>query len=589
MGTSRRERLRRLAPDRADVLALAGFFLLTVLLFRDAWRAPTTTWIGEPGDPPVFMWFLRWLPHALADGQNPLFTHHLNFPDGVNLMWNTAVPLPALLLAPITLTIGPVFSYNVLMTSAVALSGGCAYLMLRRYVASRAAAFAGGVLYGFSPYVYSHAHEHPNLAAAFLPPLLFLLLDEILVRQRRSAVATGLVLGGLAFAQLMISEEMLATEFLVAGIALVVLMALRPKLVLARARHAATALGVAAASSLALAAFPLLFQFRGPGRVRTGAIWGSDIFVSDLLGLVIPTSHLRFSPAWTAQVTQHYTDACCASEWSAYLGVPLIVVMIVVTTRLWSRPLVRLAGILAAVVALLSMGPHLHVRGMVTSTSLPFGWLDDLPVIKNMFAVRLMLYVYLMAAVLVAVAVDRLLGEPRRAGLAVALAAVALLPLVPKLEFPATEAVTPSFFRSDAVERLEENSVVLVAPFPRDTSTSAPMLWQAEAGMRYRMPAGYVLGPDRSGRFGFLPVPTKLSTTMQDIQRGAPTPEIAPDTRASLVADLVRGDVSAVVVGPMSNQGAMVELFRRLLGRNPVSVGGVILWTGVEPESLAGR
>ena len=197
-----------------------------------------------------------------------------------------------------------------------------------------------------------------------------------------------------------------------------------------------------------------------------------------------------------------------------------------------------------------------------------------------------MLYGYLMAAVLVAVAVDHLLGERRRAGLAAAVAALALVPLMPNLQFPATKAVTPPFFRTDAVSRLEKDSVVLVAPFPRDTSTSAPMLWQAESDMRYRMPAGYILGPDRSGRFGFLPVPTTLSTTMQDIQRGAAAPQISPATRTSLVADLVRADVSAVVVGPMGNRDAMIGFFRGLLGRDPVSVAGVDLWTGVDPDRL---
>lgn len=457
------------------MLALAAFVLLTLWLFRNAWRHPTTMWVGGPGDPPFFMWLLRWLPHAVAEGQNPLYTHHLNFPDGVNLMWNTAVPLPALLLAPFTLLVGPVFAYNLLVTSAVALSGCAAYIMLRRYVASPTAAFAGALLYGFSPYILSHAHEHPNLTFAFAPPLLLLLLDEILVRQRRSALRYGLLLGGLAFVQLMISEEVLATQALVATVGLALLMALHPSQVLARARHAATALGVALVTALVLGAFPLLFQFFGPRRVRTGALWGPDTFTTDLLGFVLPRGHLRFSPSWTAEVTSKFSDACCASEWSSYLGVPLLVLMIVVTAHLWSRPLVRLAGLLAGATALLSMGPHLHVGGYVSPMALPFAKLSELPVVHNMLAERLMLYVYLMAAILLTVALDHLLREPRRTVLAATVAAATLLPLLPKLDFPATRSSTPAFFRSDAVTRIEKDSVVLVAPFARDTSTSGPI------------------------------------------------------------------------------------------------------------------
>jgi hypothetical protein len=581
-----RARARRLRPEPQDVLALAAFVLLTMWLFRGAWRHPMTTWVGGPGDPPFFMWLLRWLPHALTEGQNPFYTHHLNFPDGVNLMWNTAVPLPALLLAPFTLLVGPVFAYNVLVTAAVALSGCTAYVMLRRYVIARSAAFTGALLYGFSPYILSHAHEHPNLTAAFIPPLLLLLLDDILVRQRRSAVRSGLMLGGLTFAQLMISEEVLATQALVAVVALAILMALHPRQVRSHARHAATALGVGLVTALALGSFPLLFQFFGPRRVRTGALWGPDLFVSDLLGFVIPRGHLRFTPSWTTEVTKNFTDACCASEWSSYLGVPLLVLMIVITARLWSRPLVRLAGLLSAATALLSMGPHLHVRGYVSPMALPFAEFAELPVVGNMLAARLMLYVYLMAAIILAVALDHLLREPRRSAAAVALAGAALLPLLPRLDFPSTRASTPAFFRSEVRERIAKNGIVLVAPFARDTSTSAPMLWQAEADMHYRMPEGYSLGPDRSGRFTYLPIPTTLSRTMEQLQRGAPVPTLDAPVRAQLVADLARARVQTVLVGPMANQETMVAFFQQLLGREPVKVGGVTLWTGVDPSRL---
>jgi len=580
--------LRRVAdrmPARRDLLALGAFVLLTVLLFRQAWRSPTTTWIGAAGDPPLFMWFLRWTPHALAHGQNPLFTHHMNYPDGVNLMWNTAIPLPALVLSPLTLTVGPVLTYNILVTSFVALSGWCAYLMVRRYVTSRAAAFAGGLLYGFSPYVYAHAHEHINLAAAFVPPLMFLLLDDILVRQRRSALMDGLLLGALAFVQLMISEELLATQALVATVGLAILMVSRPERVWSHARHAVTALGVGATTALVLAGFPLLFQFHGAGRVRTGALWGPDTFVTDLLGLVLPTAQFHFSAPWTTEITSHFTDACCPSEWSAYLGVPLIVLLIAVTARLWSRPLVRLAGLLAGVTVVLSMGAHLHVQGFVTPLSLPFAKLARLPVLRNMLAVRLMLYVYLMAALLLGVAVDALLQKPRaRPGLAAALAVVGLAALVPNLTFTATRSDTPAFFRSRDVRRVAKDSVLLVAPFARDTSTSGPMLWQAEAGMRYRMPEGYALGPDRTGRFTYLPLPTTLSVTMERIQRGAPPPALDPPTRNEIASDLARADVRGVAVGPMQNREAMIAFFRDLLGREPTAVGGVALWTEVDPS-----
>ncbi len=539
----------------------------------------------------MFMWHLRWVPYALSHGLNPLFTDHLNVPDGVNLMWNTPMPLAGFLLAPITATVGPVFSYNVLMTLAVALSGWCAYLMLTRYTASRLAAILGGVLYGFSPYMVAHALAHPNLATAFVPPLMFMLLDEILVRQRRSAIRSGALLGVVAAAQLLLSEELLATEMTVAILALPVLVALHPRQALTRKRvtHAAQALGAALVVSVLLSLGPLLVQFFGSQRVNPGtALWGPDFLVSDLLSFVIPTGGQAFSPSWTEEITKDFSSACCPAEQNSYLGFPLLLFAVVVTVRWWNKPIVRFAAALSAVLVVLSMGPNLHIGGSISALAMPFRVIADLPVFGNIIAVRLMLYVYLLVAILVAVWVEEVMRvrQPRlhRAAAMMVLVAV-LAPLIPQLRFPSTPAHIPRFFRSEAVRRIPAGSVALVAPLPRDTSTAEPMLWQAAAGMRFRMVGGYALGPDPTGRFSFLPIPTELSILMEEIQRGA-MPTLDEPKKERLRAELRAKDVDVILVGPMTNQESMVELFRLLLRRDGVEVGGVQMWpvNAQEPE-----
>jgi hypothetical protein len=244
---------------------------------------------------------------------------------------------------------------------------------------------------------------------------------------------------------------------------------------------------------------------------------------------------------------------------------------------------VRVVTIVAGIMALLSMGPHLHVDGTVTNTRLPFALLHHVPVVKNLLAGRLMLYVYLAGAVLLALAVDHL--ARRSKALAGAVAVAVLLPLVPTFHFPATRTTTPAFFSSPAVARIPAGTTALVAPFARDTSTSEPMLWQARAGMRYRMPAGYALGPSETGSFVYLPIPTLLSRTMEEIQRGAPAPQLSVDQQREIWADMRRSQVRSVIVGPMGNQPSMVDFFRSLLGRDPLRLGGVHLWTGVRPPA----
>ncbi|MGH9182014.1 MAG: hypothetical protein ACRDY5_09910, partial [Acidimicrobiales bacterium] len=315
---------------RERVAALVAYLVLAVVLFSATWVSAQGRWIGDGGDPPLFMWFLRWVPYALSHGVNPLVTSHLNLPDGVNLMWNTPVPLAGLLAAPLTVAMGPILAYNVLVTLAVALSAWCAYLMLRRYVASPWAAGLGGLLYGFSPYVLAHARAHLNLTAALVPPLMLLLLDDVLVRQRRPPLVDGLLLGLLAAGQLLLSEELLASEMLVALLGLAVLVALngRRSLEPARVAHACRALAVALAVSLAIVAWPLHVQFFGPQRVRGGTLWRSGVFVSDLLAFVVPSGNQALSSAWTRSVTEQFSSACCVAEKNAYLGVPLLALLV---------------------------------------------------------------------------------------------------------------------------------------------------------------------------------------------------------------------------------------------------------------------
>ena len=129
---------------RPELLSLLVCLALSVAMFWRIWQEPTRRLLGGGlGDGALMMWFLRWTPAALGHGLNPLFTDYLNVPNGVNVMWNTSLLLPGLVLAPITVTLGPVLTFNLLGTLALALSAWCATLAFRRYVRSNLAALIG--------------------------------------------------------------------------------------------------------------------------------------------------------------------------------------------------------------------------------------------------------------------------------------------------------------------------------------------------------------------------------------------------------------------------------------------------------------
>jgi len=527
------DRLRRAAPP---VLALAGFLALAVWLLGSTWRSPTTRTLGGAlGDPGVFTWFLRWTPFAVGRHISPFYSDWLNHPAGVNLMWNTWVPLPGLLLAPLTHAFGPVLSLNVLLTLAYGLSAWSAYLAIHRYVPNHGAAAAGGLVYGFSPLMIGHAH-HPNLVLVFLLPWLFVLVDEVVVRQRWSPVWLGAVLGLVAAAQLLIGEELLVATGLLAAVLVVVLAVMCPREVPGRAGYAAAAVAVSLLVFAPLAYLPLKAQLTGPARVH------SDI-----------TPEARGSSDLLA----------------------------VITPNRWGSLVVRAGFAMLAVCLLLSLGARLRVGGRPTGVPLPWTAVEGVPLVQNMVPSRLAVFTALFAGLLLAAALDGLWsgGGWALRGLAVLTALVVLAALAPPGPFRARPVVaTPPFFTGGAVRALPRDGVALVVPFPRRGRTNVAMVWQAQAGMWFKMPGGYFVGPDPGGGTRHDAPPTTTSVVLNRIQRGRRPPELTPALRRKISRDFASWRVASVVLGPMDNREAMRGFLSDLLGRPPASAGGVAVW-----------
>jgi len=582
-----------------DVFALVGFLGLSVALFAGAWRAPTSVVAGRGTDDiGIIVWFLRWVPFAIGHGHNPLFADYLNVPYGVNSMWNASMPIAGLAMWPVTSSLGPIFSYNLLVTLAVALSAWCAFLAARRYVDRAPAAALAGLLYGFSPYMIAQSQGHLHVTLAFIPPLMLLIFDEIVVRQRRPARRMGLLLGLLAAFQLLLAEELLATEILCAILGIALLTTLYPQRLPAHRRHALTALGIAAGVFLALAAVPIAFQFFGPQHV-TGAVQIRNAYVSDLLGFVVPTAHQQFAPAAAVQLSEGFSGY--SSEWDAYLGVPLIGLVIYTSVAFWARPLVRVASTLMLVLAVLSLGTTLHIAGQWTPLPIgalalivpllgrviplrfglyvfPATWvmLVAAPVLSSALPARLMLYVFLFAGLLLAVLVDAWLKAPTlplSGGLRAVLVGVALLLLLPRIPFPAEPVAIPSFFTGGGVRQLPQGSVALVVPYARLAHGSA-MLWQAASDMRFRMPESYALVPGPS----FNSPATATGHVLRLIEEDLGTPALTEDLRRQVLDELTARKVQAIIVGPMRNQQRILAFVTWLTGTAPQQDGGVFIW-----------
>ncbi|HEV3232254.1 MAG TPA: hypothetical protein VG245_08370 [Candidatus Dormibacteraeota bacterium] len=572
--------LRR--PGSLALLALAVYTALTLGLFNVAWAHPGRTWIGVGGDPNLVSWFLAWVPYAISHGHNPLLSDALNYPAGVNLMWNTSMPLAAVLLWPVTALGGPVLAYNVLLTASVALSAWTAFIAIRWLTGSAPGAFLGGLLYGFSPYMLTQSLAHVHVVAVFLAPLLLMLLADLLVRRRWPPLRTGMLLGACCAAQLLIGEEVLVGAALASGVGAAVLALMRRREALPALRRALPGLLLGLGVMAVIVAVPVAVQFLGPHRIH-GPIQTRGVYVSDLLNFVVPTQTQYFAPQ--AALVEAGNFSGNGTEWNAYLGAPLLLLLLGGVIALRRNALAVWAGASGLVMAVLSLGPHLRIGGRDTGLRLPELVIDRLPVLANVLPNRLALFVDMFAAILLAVVVARLLAAARPirwAGLAAV--AVAALPLLPSLPFPALAAGVPAYFQGPVRADVAEGSVVVIAPFADFTDADA-MGWQAAAGIWFKSPAGYLVNDNPDGTPRFSVRPTPLSKAMLQISLGDGPPVLDGATRSEILNQLRDLAAREVVVGTMAHEDQMVAFWEDLLGRAPDrQTGGVYLWRPAGPR-----
>ncbi|MGH7761614.1 MAG: hypothetical protein ACREOY_09395 [Candidatus Dormibacteraceae bacterium] len=548
---------------RVQWIALAAYSVLAVAVFSTTWIDPAGRWIGSPKDPRLFIWYLGWIPHALSHGLNPLFTDYLSYPPGVNLMWNTSMLFPAVLLWPVTAAFGPVVSYNVLVSGGIALSAWCGFLAARRFIDRDLPSFLAGLLYGFSPGMLAQALGHPHVVVALFPPVALLLGHEVLVRRRLNPVFAGTMAGVAAGLQLLTGEELLAGTLVIAACGVALLALTHRDQVWTSLPYVAKAAAAALVVFAVLAAYPLGFQFLGPQRV-SGSVQVPDVYVSDLLAFFLPSNLIHFTGN--------------AGENDAYVGLPILALFVAGLMLGWREPRIRWSGLMAFIVAVLSLGPHLHVDGIITPIWLPWTVVAGLPLMGSALPGRLMTIGFLGTGIVVAYACGRALTATRPWQIATVVLLLAGAAVVPPVPYPSVAATAPAFFKpGGGVEMIPSGSVVLVTPFSSKESTDA-MYWQAVAHYRFRMPEGDAFTP---GPY-LGPHPSILQSTLDRLDAGRPVAMTA-GVRAMALAGIKSFGASTIVAGPSPGQPAIVEFLTELEGSPPVDDGGVKVWWSVSP------
>ncbi len=587
------ERTRPLAGPRT--LRLAGTYYLVgaVALTMWLWRDPASRIVaGNPYDADQFAWFFRYDAAAVAHLRLPaLITTAMNAPQGISLMWNTAMPLPGVLLAPLTLLAGPQASLTVLMTVGFAGSAVSMFATARRWDASTAAAGLAGLVYGFSPALIQSSAGHYDLQFAVLPPLIIDAAVRLVTGRcgagGRPAARCGIRLGLLAAAQLFIAEELLLDAVVAAVVITVVLAVSRPAAAADRIRDVAAGIGAGIAVAAPIAGYPLWVQFLGPLR-QHGSPFAADYYKNDLAGFVLPPASMLAHTAGSATFAARFQGGL--PEYLGYLGWPMLAVLAVVAACCWRRLPVRATAVAFAVLSAFSLGGTLLAGGRERGgIVLPWHWLQALPVAAAVIPDRFSIIADGAAAALLAFGLDAARSRwPARRALIAAAAAIAILPLVPR-PLPAASAspVPAGWTAAFAALRLPPGADVLVVPIPVRTYT-APLRWQADTGVPSAMYGGYFMGPTWSGQ------PSTdgngLSSEAQylnqlwaqssgvDIAAVATLPAIGLYPDAAQVRGQLAGWKPAAVIAVAGPRSALARYLTGLLGRPTVTGGEVLGW-----------
>lgn len=589
------------------VVSCTAYFLLALYAYSHVSIVGSGSLpVSSGGDQAQEVWFLAWPAFAVTHGHNPFFTNWMNYPPGVNLAINTSMPLLGILGLPITLTLGPVATYNALLVIGFTASALTMCLVLRRWVRSRLAAFIGGLLYGFSPYMIGEGNGHLFLTFIPIPPLIFLVLDEIVVRQERSILRYGILLGCLASAQYYISPEVFAMSIVIGLVGLVIVMATHPYAVRDHFHHALGGLVVAGITCGLTIAYGIWFSLFGPQHVvgPPHSLAGLELYPGDLLGGIIPTASQHMGPVSLKAIGDHLTGGD-VTENGMYLGIPLLGVLAVLTGIFRKVSILVYSMIMLLVSYVLALGHVLTVDGYKTGVPLPFAVLLHMPLAQDILPVRFSLFIQLFAAMALGIGLDQIWRKavnrpahaqysvPRhqshRKALSLLVAAFAIVPLVPEIPYAGAPTAIPPLLAGTGRHQIPFGSTVLSYPYPVDFADEV-MLLQASDGMGFKIIGGYSFIPLPGGSSSTAPtvlVPSTVEAIYLAAYEGVAPGQAYPPVDAATVAELRvflhRYKVSTILVYRVGKNPTLVMRYTKAtIGQPQRQRKGYLVWFNVQ-------
>jgi hypothetical protein len=400
-------------PVIVHLAVLAGFLAAGVAV---SWPRATYLVMGKlpaTRDAGAYVWGFWWIAHQLVHLSSPWFTRAIAAPVGTELGLHALMPLPGVLMAPITLVFGPSASYNLLSIAMPGLFCYAMYRVARLWLPSQVGAIAAGAFFGLSSMLVWRSWYHLNLAAGelFVPVAL-----EAAVRlTRRPGWRRALVLGVVLGAAVLTDQEIAVLAILAAALPLLYWL-LRPPYTTAKlwpaGLSAATAAVLASPQLVAIAA-----QAKSGGAtLPEGALAQSYIkYSARLPDIIAPSPQIsHFGLGGLGFIYSGPTKDGIPS-----FGLVLTILTVLGVVVAWRRRSAWLLALLWLGCALLALGPVLRVGthiyapaatvlgGRQVSQLMPFTWFAKIPGLSGFREPdRLMMLGMVPAALLAGAVVD---------------------------------------------------------------------------------------------------------------------------------------------------------------------------------------
>ncbi len=566
-----------------DVAVCAGLVVAAAILVNGLLTNPTTGALALNANDQALMEWMLAVATRFFTGDLDLVSHLLNAPDGVNLMGNTSVLVIGLLLTPVTLAFGASVSFAVATFLNLAGTAVAWYLLFARTVRLHwAAAAIGGAFCAFAPGTMSQANSHLHMTAQWLlPPIVWCVIrlanspDLEAPGWSRRVAALGALLGLLITVQLFVGEEPLFLTAVTLALISLAYAVLAPRKVRSALVPVVGGLFVAAGLSMILLAYPLWVQFAGPQHLPNGP-FSASFFGADLVGYV------SYSPLSIGGSREAERLVSGPAEYNTFFGLPLLLVVTGAAIWQWRRPVVVASAVTSVILGTLALGPQLIIDGEHTQHWGPYSLLANVPIVDSALPTRFALPLIPVMALVLAMAIDRALRDPRPALRFVvpAVIAVALLPVVPKPLPTVDRDPVPRFFTEGHWRGcVRPGSTLVPVPLP---SPSQPdhMRWAAGADAAFAIPEGFFIAPYAEGgraSVGIYSQPT--SQLLNEVAETGAIPVITDENRARAAEDVAYWKASCMVLanGEQPQEAALRTTLEGLFGPGR-QVADVTVW-----------